>query len=288
MMKNQQLFSNRVAILATMHQKQRVIAPILEHELGIEVRVPPNFNTDVFGTFTREIERPGTQIAAARLKATKVLDLTGASLAIASEGSFAPHPSLPYIYSNREIVILLDRENELEIIGEELSLETNFNHQVVDNIQQAYDFASKVGFPEHGLVVSYQQIAKDSSDIVKGITTEEKFLKAWNWALNNSPNGKVYLETDMRALYNPTRMKNIEKATYDLLTKIKSYCPQCNIPGFDITKRIKGLPCAMCAMPTTLVHYLIYQCQKCGFSQEKLSPHGIEFADPGQCMYCNP
>lgn len=287
-MNNQQLFSNRVAILATMHQKQRVIAPILEQELGIKVRVPTNFNTDVFGTFTREVERTGTQIVAARLKAQKALDLTGATLAIASEGSFAPHPSLPYIYLNREIVIFLDQENDLEIIGEELSLETNFNHQSVESIQQAYDFARKVGFPEHGLVISCQPIAKDSNDIIKGITTEEQFIEAWNWAWNNSPNGKVYLETDMRALYNPTRMKNIAKATYNLLSKIKSHCPQCNLPGFDITKRIPGLPCAICTMPTTLVHSVIYQCQKCGFSQEKLFPDGIEFADPGQCMYCNP
>ncbi len=44
-MKNQQLFSNRVGILATMHQKEIVIAPLLE-QLGIKVIVPPDFNTD--------------------------------------------------------------------------------------------------------------------------------------------------------------------------------------------------------------------------------------------------
>jgi hypothetical protein len=137
-------------------------------------------------------------------------------------------------------------------------------------------------------VISYQQIAKDSSEIIKGITTEEKLIAAWNWALNNSSDGKVYLETDMRAHYNPTRMKNIAKATSNLLRKIKNNCPQCNIPGFDITQRIKGLPCAMCGMPTTLIHSVIYQCQKCSCSQEKLFPDDIDFADPGQCMYCNP
>ncbi|MDZ8053474.1 MAG: DUF6671 family protein [Aulosira sp. ZfuVER01] len=287
-MKNQQLFSNRVAVLATMHQKQRVIAPVLEQELSIKVIVPQDFNTDIFGTFTREVERPGTQIAAAKLKATKAIELTGVNLAIASEGSFAPHPSLPYIYSNREIVILIDRENDLEIIGEELSLETNFNHQVVENIQQAYDFARKVGFPEHGLVVSYQQITQDNHELIKGINTEEKFLAALKWAFNHSPDGKVHLETDMRALYNPTRMKNIAKATENLLSKIKSYCPQCYMPGFDIRERIRGLPCEICALPTTLVHSIIYKCQKCGFSQNRLFPDGIEFADPSQCIYCNP
>ena len=106
------LFTNRVAVLATMHQKELVMAPILE-ELGLKVIVPANFNTDTFGTFTREVKRPGTQIEAARIKAQKVLEITGETIAVASEGSFAPHPSLPYISSNREIVLLIDKENDL-------------------------------------------------------------------------------------------------------------------------------------------------------------------------------
>ncbi|NEU73314.1 hypothetical protein PI95_012240 [Hassallia byssoidea VB512170] len=283
-MKNQQLFSNRVAILATMHQKEIVIAPLIE-QLGIKVIVPTNLNTDVFGTFTREIERSGTQIEAARLKAEKALAITGESLAIASEGTFCPHPSLPYISSNREIVIFIDKENELEIIGEEFSLDTNHNYQLVQNLQEAYNFAFKVGFPEHGLIVLASP--KDSHEIFKGITTNEQLEEAVNYALKNSSTGKVHIETDMRAMYNPTRMKNIEKATRNLLKKINNFCPSCGIPGFEITQRIKGLPCASCYTPTLLTRAVKYQCKKCGFSQEELFPDG-QYADPGQCMYCNP
>jgi hypothetical protein len=287
-MNNQQLFSNRVGILATMHQKEKVIAPILEQELGIKVIVPQNFNTDIFGTFTREVKRPGTQIAAAKLKAEKALELTGATLAIASEGSFAPHPMLPYIYSNLEIVILLDQENELEIIGEEFSTATNFNHQVVENLTEADEFAKLVGFPEHGLITSFQPSPTDSLEIIKGITTQAKLMESVTLGLNNSYDGKVHLETDMRAMYNPTRMNNITKATHDLLKKINSICPNCSTPGFGITQRIKGLPCGICYTPTNLTYAVIYQCKKCSFQQEKLFPDGIEFADPAQCMYCNP
>ncbi len=280
-----QLFSNRVAILATMHQKEIVIAPLLE-QLGIKVIVPPNLNTDVFGTFTREIQRPGTQIEAARLKAQKALALTGETLAIASEGTFCPHPSLPYISSNREIVIFLDKENQLEIIGEEFSLETNHNYQLIQNIEEAYNFAKKVGFPEHGLIV-ISDSPKNSGEIFKGIITDKQLEEAVNFALKNSSNQKVHIETDMRAMYNPTRMKNIEKATRNLLKKINTFCPSCGIPGFEITQRIKGLPCASCHTPTLLTRAVKYQCKKCGFSQEELFPDG-KYADPGQCMYCNP
>ncbi|MGV0104674.1 DUF6671 domain-containing protein [Nostoc sp. DSM 114160] len=119
-MNDQQLFNDRLAVLATMHQKEKVIAPLLEQELGINVIVPQDFNTDIFGTFTREVKRPGTQIAAAKFKAEKALEFTGENLAIASEGSFTPHPLVPYIYCNREIVFFLDKINNLEIIGQEI------------------------------------------------------------------------------------------------------------------------------------------------------------------------
>ncbi|NJM22897.1 MAG: hypothetical protein HC874_01410 [Richelia sp. SL_2_1] len=282
------LFHNRVAVLATMHGKERVIAPLLQKELDIQVTVPQNFNTDRFGSFTREIERSGSQIEAARLKVEKVLLLTGESLGIASEGSFAPHPHFPYISYNREVILLIDRENNLEIIGEELSTDTNYNHAKITDIKQAFEFAEKVGFPEHGLIVMLNQNTQNTDEIIKGITTEKALLEAINHTLTKSSNGEVHLETDMRAMYNPTRMKNIEKATYNLLEKINCLCPKCSAPGFDIIKRIPGLPCEWCNTPTNLTNTAIYKCQKCGFIKEKLFPDGKQFADPSQCIYCNP
>ncbi|MBW4557449.1 MAG: hypothetical protein KME59_16205 [Trichormus sp. ATA11-4-KO1] len=287
-MNQNSLFTNRIAVLATMHQKERAIAPILEAELGIQVIVPENFNTDAFGTFTREIKRPGTQIAAAKLKAEKALKLTGETLVIASEGSFAPHPNIPFISSNREIVILLDKKHNLEIIGEEFSLETNHNHLVVENVEQAFEFAHKIGFPAHGLVVMFSEYPQCNQQAIKGIITTEQLVEAVNFVLENSPTGRAHLETDMRAMYNPTRMNNIAKATEDLVRKIKSLCPKCSTPGFAITQKIPGLPCAVCYSPTLLTLTVIYQCQKCGFSQKKPFPHESQYADPAQCMYCNP
>lgn len=283
----QSLFTNRVAVLATMHQKEQVMAPILE-ELGLKVIVPYTFNTDTFGTFTREIKRPGTQIEAARLKALEVLEITGETIAVASEGSFAPHPSLPYISSNREIVVFIDKTHDLEIIGEEFSIDTNHDYKVISSVDEAYEFASKIGFPEHGLIVMFDENPKNSSEVFKGINTLDKLTEAVNFVLNHSITGKAHIETDMRAMFNPTRMKNIEKATRNLISKINSCCPQCSAPGFDITQRIQGLPCELCYAPTLLIKSVIYQCKKCGYKEDKLYPDGAEFADPGQCMYCNP
>ena len=281
------IYNNRVAILATMHNKEKVISPLLKEHLGLNLIVSQGLNTDVFGTFTREIKRPDTQIITARLKAKKALEMDDEKIAIASEGSFVPHPLIPYIYANREIIIFLDQENDLEIIGELFSIETNFNHQTISSLEEAEEFAQKVGFPEHGLVISFANIFTEKTEFIKGITSKENLINSVEIAIKNT-NGKFHIETDMRAMYNPTRMKNIAFATQDLINKINSLCPQCNTPGFMINQKIPGLPCELCHQPTSLIKAVIFQCQKCGFTQQQLFPNNQEFADPSLCEYCNP
>jgi hypothetical protein len=281
-------FENRVAILATMHQKERVIAPLLENELKLQVVVPSHFNTDDFGTFTREIKRLGTQIEAARLKAQKALELTGKTIVIASEGSFYPHPAFPFLSCDREIVLLIDKVNTLEVIGQEISTETNYNSKTIKSVEEALEFARKVGFPEHGLVLMTSQNPTNKEEIIKGIVAEKELIKSVETTLKKSSNGTIHVETDMRAMYNPTRMKAIEKVTYNLIEKLNRFCPQCLSPGFDIVKRVSGLPCRWCSFPTSLIRADIYQCQKCNYNQEVLFPDNVETADPTYCSYCNP
>ena len=98
----------------------------------------------------------------------------------------------------------------------------------------------------------------------------------------------AYVETDMRAMFNPSRMKVIEKATWQLLEKIKSLCPTCQTPGFDIVDAVSGLPCKLCKSSTRSTLYYVYQCQKCEFSSKKMFPRGISYEDPTYCDTCNP
>ena len=281
-------FTNRVAVLATMHHKEKVIAPILELELGLKVIVPANLNTDRFGTFTREQPRPDSQLETARRKAKQALSLTGGTLAIASEGAFGPHPQIPWLPCDREIILLLDQQQQVEIVGQILTTETNFASQTITNYSEAQTFAAKVGFPTHGLIVMSDREVQNASAIFKGIRTEASLCAAVTQALTQSPSGHIHIETDMRAMYNPTRMQAIAAATEDLVRNIRQVCPQCGCPGFAIVETKLGLPCALCHLPTSLTRSVRYECQKCHFSQEALFPKGLTTADPGQCEYCNP
>ena len=44
-MQNSLLFKGRKLVIATMHEKERVIAPLLEKNLGVEVVVPKAVNS---------------------------------------------------------------------------------------------------------------------------------------------------------------------------------------------------------------------------------------------------
>ncbi len=276
-------FATRDCVIATMHRKEEVIAPALEANLGVKTWVPPQLNTDAFGTFTREIDRPADQITTARLKAQQAMDLMGATLGVASEGSFGPHPASPLIPCNREIVILCDRDHDLEVWGEVLSTQTNFAAKSIRSINEALTFAKQVGFPAHGLVVS-----SPPDRIHKGITTEVDLIQQIEILLQDPKVGTIQVETDMRAMVNPTRMQVIAQATTELIRKLQKQCPACHYPGFAVTQVRKGLPCGLCGIPTPNPKAYLYTCKHCHHEQEVLFPLGQTTADPSTCFYCNP
>lgn len=281
------MFKNRTAVLLTKHSKEDVIFPVLQ-EVGLQLKVEKNFNTDLFGTFTGEIARQGSQLEAARAKAHKAIEITGSPIGIASEGSFSSHPTIFFVPADYELVLFVDGENNLEIAGWELSTNTNFSGADVSNYEEALAFAEKIGFPQHGLVVKYPLAGNDHQIVAKGINSPKALKLAVSEAIKFSSDGKAHLETDMRAMHNPLRMKVIEKATIKLLNKIKSLCPECSWPGFEITEWIKGLPCEQCTLPTKGISMHIYRCKKCDFNKEVEYPDGKKYCDPQFCDFCNP
>jgi hypothetical protein len=278
------MFKGRNLLIATKHKKEEVIAPILEKELGVKCFVAEDLDTDKLGTFTGEVERKDDPITTARNKCLMAMELTNCDLAVASEGSFGQHPTIYFVPANEEFLLLIDTKNDLEIIVRELSTETNFNGSDIKNNKELNEFTTNANFPSHGLIL--RKSKDDFGDIVKGITNSEKLNHTFYNLIDNY--GTAYIETDMRALYNPSRMKLIEKAAYKMVDKIKSLCPKCRMPGFGITDRIEGLPCQQCNFPSrsTLSH--IYTCQKCTYKEEEKYPNGKQTEEPTYCDFCNP
>lgn len=278
------MFKGRRLVIATKHEKEKVIAPLLEEALGVYCFIKEGFDTDILGTFTGEIERKLDPIATARQKCLLAMELTKCDLGIASEGSFGSHPSLFFVNADDEFLIFIDKKNNFEIIARELSMETNFNGKEIETEKELFEFAKLVKFPSHGLILRTSK--EDTSHIIKGITEVNQLKEAFEELIEKSDS--IYAETDMRAMYNPTRMSVIETATKKLVHKINSCCPQCNVPGFGVTDVKKGLECNLCGSPTNSTLSFIYSCKKCDFKKEELYPHQKTSEDPMYCDYCNP
>jgi hypothetical protein len=278
------MFTGRRLVIATKHEKEKVIAPLLEKALGVCCFVKEDFDTDTLGTFTGEIERKLDPIATARQKCLMAMELANCDLGIASEGSFGLHPSLFFVNADDEFLIFIDKKNNFEIIARELSMETNFNGKEIETEKDLFEFADSVKFPSHGLILRSSK--EDYNQIIKGIIDASKLKEAFEELIEKSDS--IYAETDMRAMYNPTRMSVIETATKKLVNKINSCCPECNVPGFGVTDVKKGLACNLCGSPTNSTLSFIYSCKKCNFKKEELHPHQKTSEDPMYCDYCNP
>lgn len=276
------VFEGRVCAIATMHKKEVAIAPLFKDKLKMETLVPSDLDTDQFGQFSGTIQRVEDPVSTARLKCLHALELTGLDLAIASEGSFGPHPLYFGLPADEEWLLLYDKKLGLELVSRSISLETNYSSITTLSWTNVLEFAQKALFPEHGLVI-YEE--GRLQEMHKGIH-DLKTLKKW-FDLFNSEGKRVTVETDMRAMHNPTRMEVIANAAEKLTQKALSECPECGSPGFDIVEAIPGLPCSWCGEPTESPRAFIYACNQCACRQERVNPKK-EKEDPQYCQFCNP
>lgn len=278
------MFTGRSLIIATKHQKENIIAPLLEKEIGVKCFVSNELDTDLFGTFTGEVARLNDPIETARQKCLKAIEISGCNLAIASEGSFGPHPSLAFLNVDSEIIFMLDKKNNAEYISHHISTETNFNASVINNRTELDDFLELAKFPSHAVI--FRKSKNDNEDIFKEIVDLKSVDSHFDYLIKKY--NSFFAETDMRAMFNPTRQKVIEETTIKLIEKLKSHCPNCNQAGFSVIRHIPGLKCSNCGSPTKSTKAYIYACQFCHHQLEKSIHKEHLFEDPMYCDFCNP
>ncbi len=281
-------YTGRTAALATMHGKQAAISPVLEARLGLSIVVPDSLNTDTLGTFTGEVERPGNMLETAIAKARLGMQAAGTDIGIASEGSYGPHPIMPFVPLGRELIVLVDDARGITIKEVLLCETTNFHHVLAGSINGIDDFLERVRFPAHGLIVRPNRPTAAATRIVKGIQCRDSLAETILDSAESSSDGRARIEADMRAHQNPTRMAAIADASSLLAERVNSLCPSCETPGFGREGSEAGLPCSWCGAPTERVLREIFGCVACDYTEKKARGDGLTEADPGQCQYCNP
>lgn len=278
------IFSEKKAVIATMHGKQQVITPPILLKTGMLSVAIDNFNTDKYGTFNGQTPRNGSPLEVCRKKCLDAIEQSGFSCGIASEGSFFPHPEIPLLHVNEEWMVFIDKENGWEIHERYVTTETNLNGKQIYDEAELLAFAEQSLFPSHSLII--RKSVDDYTDELKGIRNVRDLVNHFNYCL--SLYGSAYVETDMRAFHNPSRMKAIGKLADKLADKMNSFCPHCGSPGFGVKEYIAGLPCGQCATPTRSIKAHRYECDYCQYSATLEFPNNVETEDPMYCDVCNP
>lgn len=279
-------YSDKTCVIATMHDKEKVIAhPFLEL-LGLKM-IKTKMDTDQLGTFTGEIERKGTPLTCVRQKCELAMKESKVNIGVASEGSFGPHPFFPFLGCDHEILYFKDLERGFELHQSLLSTKTNHRKEVFSDPQRLKTFCDQALFPSHGLIVRPNKSNKKSF-IIKGIQTHDVLEDAFLKCCRLSEDGNAIVETDMRAHMNPTRMEVIKELADSFAKRLATPCPLCYNPGWGLVDTKKGLECQICGSETEMVKSEVFGCPKCLHKENRLRQDGLIVADPQYCGWCNP
>lgn len=264
-------------MLGTRHEKEHVIGPALA-AVGLRIVVEP-LDTDLFGTFTGEIERLSDPITTCTAKARAAMAAAGSSLGLASEGSFYPHPDSFAVTVDAETLVLVDDDNALVIIETVTSLDTPASRITVHPGQDLSSFLARSGFPAQAMIVR----PPSGPPVVKGIVDVDLLAAAVTAAA--AIDGSAVVETDLRAHQSPARRLVIASAARRLARRLATHCTSCQAPGFGRRTLVPGLPCADCSTPTREIYCARLACVACDHVEE-IATAGL--AAPRWCPFCNP
>ncbi|NDA60731.1 MAG: hypothetical protein EBX50_01690 [Chitinophagia bacterium] len=270
--------------IVSQHRKQESFEPALSGRLGFECETVTEVDTDLLGTFSGEVERTLAPLECAREKCRQALSYCSDGYLLASEGSFGAHPTLGWVATGEEWVVFYDIKEQFEVVVRNATLDTCFFGEHITSEQQCLQFLQKVGFPKQGIILKYTR--EHPQHILKNLHTEQEVVdKVAEWLASGAV---PYIETDMRAMYNPTRQRHLIQMGHLLADTLSRICNACGWYGFSVTSVERGLPCGCCGNATESVLAEIYTCKKCAHSERKRFPRGIEQENPQFCNYCNP
>ena len=277
-------YQGKKIVLTTKHEKLDLIAPILNAELGLEV-VLHEADTDLLGTFSGEVERTLAANQAAIAKARIGTTNLGLNLGVASEGTIGPDRLLPFLRSDTEYIALVDLGLGIELVEEFRSMAIVAGEIVTEPGSDLNEFLERVDFPNHKLIASPN--LGDRSKSLKGLADQLSLEAAINKMAVDSKDGKVLVQSDLRAHCSPSRQENIRQAASNLAKRLKSLCPSCTTPGWGKVSHRRGLECSGCGeYVEKAIRAEVLGCAKCSYQEVRESFDSK--ADPDICDGCNP
>ena len=173
---NPAAYAGRRIAVGTRHGKQDQLGPAFREVLGADLVVPPDLDTDRFGTFSGEIPRTMPAADAARAKARLAMSITGLPFGLASEASYGPLPGLGWP-GHEEILLFCDDEHGFEILEGHRTTEIPGTLRTVAGIDDVPP-PLLAGLPDQALIVRPGGDPGPVEAITKGITDPAALRRA--------------------------------------------------------------------------------------------------------------
>ena len=268
------------AAFPTKHQKEKIVSPIFAAR-DIKLIVS-EVDTDLLGTFSGEIPRIGTPKEVVLKKARLGITDSGLPFSVASEGSIAADPLIPFVISDIECMAWIDVMRNIEIVEFYRSLDIIAARTIITKSDSLEEFLKGADFPNHSLITRSEN---GSGQIYKGLNSIESLRKSLNKLWIDSE--KLIIESDLRAHHSPSRRQNIAILAARLVNRLSQLCPKCQIPGWGQVGELYGVECRECEfIENQAVNGKVFGCASCDYEEKKLNEK--RFIEPAECSFCNP
>jgi hypothetical protein len=270
---------------ATKHQKAELVSDAFHKALNISV-ITAGIDTDLFGTFSGEMERKSSPLDTAIATGKAGAVTSGSNFGLASEGSIGNDSLIPFAISDIEIMVFVDLERELIIHESYKSFDIAAHTALVKEASEISKEVEKFDLPKHKVIA---KVKSQSGAVVaiKGLSDLAELVSAFEELLPQAIDNVVTFESDFRAQCSPSRQANIKEVASRLLKRISNLCPGCNAPGFGVLTFERGLICNSCGvLNDKAIKNEILNCVVCDYS----TPGQViaEKIEPAHCMNCNP
>ena len=269
------------AFVATKHGKDVILRPVFGAQWGLDVAAL-EVDTDLLGTFSGEVPRPGGVRSTLRAKVSMALEVRpDAEVVLATEGSFGPDPVLGWVPLHEEVLLWSWPQQGKELWLAHRSHDTNFSSTDSSEWTEVQRWALRVGFPTAHVILRDTQ----GQVLAKGISDPVELERLWRAA---AVGGAPRVETDMRADRNPKRREVLRTLAVKTREAFEALCPNCQFPGFVARPAEPGAPCSACGSATRRPRLLKAECTECGQVEVRDSDDQLNGVDPAICDRCNP
>jgi len=274
-------YNSRLVVMPTKHDKAKLVSKYFNEILAMQVQ-EVFVDTDVFGTFSGEIDRVGTPLETAVKKARVGIETTGNPFALASEGSVGPDPVFRFINANIETMVFVDDELDVQI-HETIKSNEILAFTTTTTKNNLEEFLKKADFPNHALIVK----PNNGQGAIKGIRDLVELEEAIKKSRDASSDGEAIIESDLRAMCSPSRQKNISAVALELVQRLSKTCTDCQTPGWGLKSFIRGVECSECGeFSADAIKQEVLGCFNC--ENTALGAVINVTLDPARCMSCNP